>query len=104
MDKGFVMDVNILVFRRDMIQPPSLVGQVSDVIPISENPGDGVDYINGTIHVKFSVTGTNQETCDELKNKIKKLSILPTDKNYASLLDGSLVVTHEELLNYMVDS
>tara|TARA_R110000772_G_C13235063_1_gene433132 strand:- start:875 stop:1171 length:297 start_codon:yes stop_codon:yes gene_type:complete len=98
------MDVNILVFRRDMIQPPSLVGQVSDVIPINESPGDGVDYINGDIHVKFSVTGTNQDTCDELKNKVKKLVILPTDEKYPLLLDGSLVVTHEELLSYMVDS
>lgn len=98
------MDVNVLVFRRDMIQPPAFVGQVSDIIPMNESAGTGVDYINGDIHVKFSVTGTNQETCEELKNKVKKLVILPTDSLYSALLKGSLVVTHEELLTYMVDS
>jgi hypothetical protein len=98
------MDVNVLVFRRDMVQPPVYEGQVSDIIPMNENAGSGVDYINGDIHAKFSVTGTNQETVDELKSKVKKISINTTDENYPYLLDGSLVMTHEELLAYMVDS
>jgi len=98
------MDVNVLVFRRDMIQPPVTVGQVSEIIPMSEDVGPGVDFINGDIHVKFSITGTNQEFCDELKEKFKKLVILPTDILYPALLDGTLVVTHEDLQPYVVNS
>lgn len=98
------MDVNVLVFRRDMIQPPSKVGQVSDIIPMSESPGSGVDFINGDIHVMFGITGTNQEFCDELKEKIKKLVILPTDVLYPALLEGTLIVTHQEVQPYVVNS
>lgn len=96
------MNVNILIFRSDMTQPPSKKGEVSEIIPMNESVGSGVDFINGDIHFKLSVTGTNELFCEELKSKTKKLDIKHGDDFFSRLVDGTLVVTHEELHPHVV--
>ena len=94
-------DLTIVFFRVNKIQPPKLIGDVSDIVDGKKSIGKACDFAGGDF-TQVRVTDLSEELEEELRTGIKRVRV-PTEEDplYKGLLTGKIKVTEKQLLDYV---